>query len=125
MKPNLQNVRKEAGFKSAKLFADHMGMSVNTYTALEQGRHALSLEQAWQFADALGEVMGRHVSIDEIAGRDWPRIAATLTDEQRELLQIHDGLDLERKGRLMDSARDMALAQGIGSASDAPEGVAM
>lgn len=35
MRTNLQLIRKEAGFKSAKAFAEHMGMSPNTYTAFE------------------------------------------------------------------------------------------
>ena len=89
MKTNLQKVRKEAGFRSAKAFAEHVGMSPNTYTAFEQGRHALSLEQAWLFADALGEAMGRHVSLDELAGRDWPRIEASLTPEERRLVNCY------------------------------------
>lgn len=67
MKTNLQAVRKAAGYKSAKAFAEHMGMSVGTYTQYEQGQISLSLEKAWEFADALD------CSLDELAGRKRPR----------------------------------------------------
>lgn len=102
MKTNLQKVRKEAGFRSAKAFAEHMGISPNTYTAFEQGRHALSLEQAWIFADALGEAMGRHVSLDELAGRPWP--AQGLTPEERALVDAYRASDERGQGNIMDTA---------------------
>ena len=63
MKTNLQALRKAAGFKSAKAFAHHIGMNVNTYTDYEQGRRMFALDQAWEFADALG------CTLDELAGR--------------------------------------------------------
>ena len=37
MKIKLQEMRKRAGFKSAKAYADHMGYSPSTYTHYEQG----------------------------------------------------------------------------------------
>ena len=105
MRTNLQLIRKEAGFKSAKAFAEHMGMSPNTYTAFEQGRHALSLEQAWLFADALGEAMGRHVSLDELAGRDWPRIEASLSPEERSLLDAYKTANPQGRAAIMAVAQ--------------------
>lgn len=69
MKTNLQTMRKRAGFRSAKAFADHIGMSVNTYTNYEQGVSAISLEKAWEFADEL------NCTLDEIAGREAPKMA--------------------------------------------------
>lgn len=42
-------------------------MSVNTCTNYEQGVRPLSLEQAWEFADALD------CTLDELAGRKRPR----------------------------------------------------
>lgn len=53
MKTDLQAMRKRAGFKSTRAFAEHMNMSVNTYTNYEQGKSSLTLEQAWEFADEL------------------------------------------------------------------------
>lgn len=44
--PNeLQAMRKRAGYKSAKLFAEAIGMSADTYTNYEQGKSKLSLEK--------------------------------------------------------------------------------
>ena len=68
MKTNLQALRKAAGFKSAKAFAHHIGMNVNTYTDYEQGRRMFALDQAWEFADALG------CTLDELAGRTPPNL---------------------------------------------------
>lgn len=65
MKTQLQRIRKERGFKSAKEFADYIGMSVRTYTNYEQGITSPTLEKAWEFADAL------ECTLDELAGRDF------------------------------------------------------
>ncbi len=62
---NLQRLRKEAGFKSAKAFAEHVGISTARYTEYEQGRRCFNYDQAWEFADALGCTM------DELAGRTF------------------------------------------------------
>lgn len=52
-KTALQAQRVKAGYKSAREFADSIGMNLSTYTKYEQGSRGLSLEQAWEFADAL------------------------------------------------------------------------
>lgn len=96
-------------------------MSVNTYTAFEQGRHALSLEQAWQFADALGEALGRFVSLDELAGREWPRAPAYADPMQTELNRAYESLDDGRRKRLVEQAQDMELAKSTGSLSPMSE----
>ena len=81
MKTQLQRIRKEKGFKSAKAFADSIGMNTHTYTDYEQGRRMFSLETAWEFADAL------ECTLDELAGlgRSRPGGAQRLlrVDEQR------------------------------------------
>lgn len=63
-KYRLQECRKAAGYKSAREFAEHIGMSVRTYTNYEQEERELSLGAAMQIAEALG------CTIDEIAGRE-------------------------------------------------------
>lgn len=60
---NLQTLRKAAGYKSARVFAEHLGINVSTYTEYEQGRTPFTLEQAWMFADAIG------CTLDELCGR--------------------------------------------------------
>lgn len=63
----LQQMRRNAGFKSARAFANHIGMNVSTYTDFEQGNRPLSYERAWQFADAL------NCTMDELGGRQFPK----------------------------------------------------
>ena len=67
MKTQLQRIRNERGFKSARAFAEHIGMNVYTYTDYEQGRRSFSLDVAWEFADAL------ECTLDELVGREFPR----------------------------------------------------
>lgn len=62
-KPGLQECRKRAGWKSARAFAEHFGVSYNTYMAWEQGRHSIDIVTAWKLADEFD------CSIDDIAGR--------------------------------------------------------
>ena len=63
-KYRLQECRKAAGWKSARAFAEHIGMPVDTYTQYEQGKRTMNIEVAWDMADYLG------CTIDQIAGRE-------------------------------------------------------
>lgn len=60
---SLQRIRKAAGFKSARSFAEHIKMNPQTYTDYEQGKSMFSYERAWTIADAL------NCSLDELGGR--------------------------------------------------------
>ena len=106
-KYDLQRMRRKAGFTSAKAFAEHIGMSVNTYTAYEQGRHELSLVQAWEFADILD------CTLDELAGRHVPDRPQIDVREQR-ILDVYRASDergrdniesaIDREARYMDES---------------------
>lgn len=115
MKTRLQGLRKEAGFKSAKAFAARLEIPVGTYTDYEQGRRDFALERAWQFADVLGEALGRFVSLDELAGREWPRAPAYADPMQTELNRAFESLDNGRRKRLVEQAQDMELAKITGN----------
>lgn len=100
MKTALQAVRKEAGFASARAFADYLGMSGGTYTAYEQARHAMPVDVACKLADALGVAMGRHVSLDEIVGTDGRAFGSKdgLSDNERDVLSLYRSMnDLGRR----------------------------
>lgn len=87
MKFNLQEMRKRAGFKSARAFAERIGMSLNTYNNYEQGISKLTLEKAWEFADVL------ECSLDELAGRRWPPDDLTTMDPRRRtMIESYDAL---------------------------------
>lgn len=87
MKFNLQEMRKRAGYKSARAFAERIGMSLNTYNNYEQGISKLTLEKAWEFADVL------ECSLDELAGRRWPPDDLTTMDPRRRtMIESYDAL---------------------------------
>jgi len=60
---NLQALRKANGFKSAKAFAEELGMSNSTYTHYEQNELTMPLGVAIQVADCFD------CSIDDLVGR--------------------------------------------------------
>lgn len=103
MKTNIQAIRKRAGFKSAKEFAEHIGMNVKTYTNYEQGTANMTLEKAWELADALD------CSLDELAGRDFSYDKDEYDDPlQQELNDNYLDCTEERKSRLVVESRDYA-----------------
>ena len=97
-------MRRRAGFKSAKAFAEHLGMSAGTYIEYEQGRRSFTLKRAWEFADELG------CTIDELAGRSYS--PHTVTDPRREeLLGYWDACSKERRDTLLATAQDFATLE--------------
>lgn len=98
---SLQKARKAAGFKSAKAFADYLGMNVYTYTYYEQGRSAFTYEQAWQFADAL------NCTLDAIGGRIPPRQSQFSDQKQAHLNSCYENMNDKGKDTLLSVARSM------------------
>lgn len=92
---NLQAMRKRAGFKSAREFAEFAGVNVKTYTNHEQGTVLMSLLQAWEYADLL------HCTLDELAGRMSPD---TLTDEERIVVNCMRDTDARGRRAIMRNA---------------------
>ena len=95
---NLQVMRKRAGFKSAREFAERYGYNVSTFTKYEQGTAMMSLELAWEFADLLD------CTIDELAGRRVPDQPLVSQVEQR-LLDVYRSAD-EHGQTLIDAVID-------------------
>lgn len=102
MKTRLQEFRKQAGYKSAKSFAEEIGLSVRTYTNYEQGITSLTLEKAWEFADIFD------CSLDELAGRKRQYKELSNPSEQ-ELIDCFRASTNDRKDRILDTARDAAV----------------
>lgn len=111
MRTRLQELRKRAGFRSARAFAEEAGIKLGTYTDYEQGRTVMSLERAWQFADIL------HVSLDELAGREFRPKVNYPDPRQAELNRCWESLDQERQDRLIGTAHDMEAAKRAGRGS--------
>lgn len=102
MKTQLQLLRKKAGYKSAREFAEKNGYNPGSYTNYEQGVRNLSLEQAWEFADIFD------CSLDELAGRKRPYKELPDPSEQ-ELVDCYRASTNDRKDRILDTARDAAV----------------
>ena len=77
MAKRLQELRREAGFSTAKEFAESMGIPPTTYTRYESQPGKIPLRTAWSLADHFG------VSIDEVVGRASPRRENVRGEEQR------------------------------------------
>lgn len=84
MKTMLKELRKAAGWKSARSFAEHVGIPFDTYSSYEQGRRNFMLDTAVMFCNELG------CTLDELAGRepkDYVRSNIMNNDELLELLK--------------------------------------
>lgn len=82
----LRALRKRAGFRSAKAFAEYAGFTTTGYAEFEQGRSRLTYEKAWKIADALG------ISLDELGGREWPPSGASIDPRRRAMIESYDAL---------------------------------
>lgn len=117
----LRALRKRAGYRSAKAFADLLGFPVTRYSEYEQGRIGLSYENAWKIADALG------ISLDELGGREWPPSGAVADPRRQAMLDSYDALTDDGKTLASEMvasvARDplrRADAAGAGSTGPLP-----
>lgn len=99
---NMKSKRKEAGFSSAKSFAEAIGISPSRYTEYEQGRVPLPYEVAWLAADVL------KCSMDELGGRKWPPDGDTATPEEAELARIYRDVNADGQRAMMTNARAVA-----------------
>ena len=73
MASTLQDMRKEAGYKTAREFAEAIDVPVATYARYEQSPTKIPIKNAWHIADVLGcsidAVVGReHVDVDSMRG---------------------------------------------------------
>lgn len=110
----LQKLRKKAGFKSAIDFAERMGIPKDTYTGYEQGKGkvGISLAQAWEFCDVLGEALGRYVSLDELAGRESPADPTAATSDETRLLGLYRDTDQRGRDTIMQVAESQRGMEG-------------
>lgn len=93
---HLRAARKAAGYKSAKAFAEKMGIAPTAYTEYEQGRNMFTIEQGWEFAEVLG------VDIDALVGHEVPH---SFTDpNQAALNAYYESMNDEGRERLVGIA---------------------
>jgi transcriptional regulator with XRE-family HTH domain len=77
MASRLLEIRKAAGFATAREFAEAAGLAESTYTRYESNPEKIPLKVAWALADRF------HVSIDEVVGRDVAAKGDPRGDQQR------------------------------------------
>lgn len=113
MKTQLQAMRKRAGFKSAKEFAESVGMNVNTYTGHEQGK-PFDLEKAWEYADIFD------CTLDDLLGRKRPRKDFS-NPEQEALNKYYESMNENGRTALVESARLMSGSPDVRIEKDGTE----
>lgn len=64
MSSRLLEIRKAAGYATAREFAEASGLAESTYTRYESNPEKIPLKVAWDLADRF------HVTIDQVVGRD-------------------------------------------------------
>lgn len=115
MGKNLQDLRREAGYKNSKDFAAAIGVPASTYSRYEGQPDAIPIRQAWAIADFLGcpidAVVGREQAGDDWARGDVQRFYDGISDEGRRLMDdfmayvAHRERELARRTRQRDGAR--------------------
>lgn len=89
MAKSIKDLRQEKGFRSAREFADALGIATSSMSRYDKDPESIPLKHAWAMADLLG------YSIDEVVGRE------PVTAGRNELQEFYDGLTSETRA-LMD-----------------------
>ena len=89
MAKSIKDLRQERGFRSAREFADALGIAPSSMSRYDRDPESIPLKHAWAMADLLD------CSIDEVVGREH------VTSGACELQEIHDSLLPETRA-LMD-----------------------
>lgn len=120
MASTLLLLRRQAGYKSSRDFAEKIGVPAPTYTRYESNPDKIPLRNAWAIADELGcsidAVVGRCGFDDVMANRGQVQIeydalseeGRELMDDMREVVQLREQKKRDRRER-RDGARYAAL----------------
>lgn len=103
----LKQVRERCGYTQKQL-ADELGVKVATYRTWEQGSVKLTLENAFNIANALGCTPNDLCDWYATHPRERPR-QARLDPEREALLANYDRCTPERRERILMDAREKAL----------------
>lgn len=87
---DLKALRKKHGYKSARAFAEAIGMDTIIYTNTEQGRRRIDLDMLAKMSRTLGvscdELLGVAPASDDLKWQEIGQIYAVLNDDGRRLL---------------------------------------
>lgn len=90
MAKTIQELRKEAGYRSGREFAAKLGVSPSTYSRYEASPDSIPLKAAWAMADLLG------CSIDMVVGREHVEVS----DMRGSVQKVYDRLSDDMKLRV-------------------------
>lgn len=108
MTKNIQDLRREKGYRSAREFADALGISPSSMSRYDNQPDTIPTKVAWAMADALG------CSIDEVVGRE------RVTSGTSPLQETYDGLTPETRS-LVDEFMAFAVEKDARARRDQKE----
>ena len=82
MKLRLKEIRSRCGLSQQEV-SERVGMPVRRYGSYERGERTLSLIDAARIADVF------QCTLDELAGRKWPKDSPALTVEEGEIIACY------------------------------------
>lgn len=98
MAKSIKDLRQEKGYRSAREFADALGIATSSMSRYDKDPESMPLKHAWAMADLLG------CSIDEVVGRE------PVTAGRNDLQEFYDGLLPETRA-LLDEFMEFAAAK--------------
>ncbi len=104
MNIQLMKLRKAAGYSNRDEFAKKIGVNKYTYRSWESGSAMMNAEQVWNCAVALG------CTPNDILGwyETHPREESFSDTYEQELMNCYRSSTVDRKERILDTARDAA-----------------
>ena len=102
MAKTIKDLRQEKGYRSAREFADALGIATSSMSRYDKDPETIPLKHAWAMADLLG------CSIDEVVGRE------PVTAGRNELQEFYDALLPETRA-LVDEFIEFAQAKDEGT----------
>lgn len=113
MELQLKSLRKKAGYTQEE-FAKLIGAKYRTYASWERQEYAMTLEDAYTCAIALG------CTIDELAG--MPEQAPSFSEARKNaLIGYYDSMNDKGRDLLVQSAKHMSADPEVRIVKDSPE----
>ena len=94
----IKKMRERKGMTQQEV-ADYLGIKKPRYGDWERETREINLRDAIRLADLFD------CTLDELAGREWPRVEASLSPAERELVDAYRASDERGRGNIADTAR--------------------
>ena len=106
----IKRMRERAGMTQQEV-ADFLGIKKPRYGDWERETREINLRDAIRLADLFA------CTLDELAGRDWPRLRSSLSPEERTVLDAMRSTDARGRAAILRTAEGES---GVGSDRDGP-----